>query len=235
MTYAMTNHLRKSNTCRSPHGMTHFQRYECASCAARTTCFNIVVDAAEAYRIVIVDNEDTTKTYDEILVINMNDAMYEEAEAEDTNKTNQPNDPMNISAAEQATIDANDTICIELAHREALAEDNERDARDWEAFKGQIAVTKTEEIETAHVEALAEDNFKRAQVLTDELLAANARTCDQYAEPAAATLCIGFDAELRAWFAFTLENSQVTASWELSAGSAAEAWTEAQQLNAVQE
>lgn len=104
MTYAMTNHLRKSSTCKSPHGMTHFQRYECASCAARTSCFNMTVDADEAYRIGIVENEDTNKTTDEI--------RAEEIAAEEEDYT-----PSAVCLH---------ILAVELAHREALKEDANR-------------------------------------------------------------------------------------------------------------
>lgn len=70
-------------------------------------------------------------------------------------KTNQP-----ITAADaihKATASARASVCIELAHREALAEDKERDARDWSAFLAQVEVTKAAEVEAAHVEALAEE------------------------------------------------------------------------------
>lgn len=37
-------------------------------------------------------------------------------------------------------------LAVELAHREAIAEDNERDARDWSAFCAQVAVRKAAEV-----------------------------------------------------------------------------------------
>lgn len=81
-----------------------------------------------------------------------------------TNKTNQPTtevsewdarmldlitstktDPEKKSAKCEGR-EAIETVTLELAHREALAEDNERDARDWSAFIVQVAARKADDV-----------------------------------------------------------------------------------------
>lgn len=49
------------------------------------------------------------------------------------------------SARQQMVANMN-TVTLELAHREALAEDNERDARDWSAFIVQVAARKADDV-----------------------------------------------------------------------------------------